>query len=93
MLRLFLTAVVLYLATVTAKADRFALIIANAAYNDAVGRLDNPINDANLVATALRGVGFADENITIVTDASRGDILSVVDRYVDRIARAGPDAI
>jgi hypothetical protein len=69
---------------------RHALLIANQAYKPAVGRLENPLNDVRLIASALEQVGFS---TTILTDATRTSILAAVDAYADRLQRAGKDAI
>lgn len=44
---------------------RVALVIGNSNYK--VGRLDNPVNDATDMATALRGLGF---EVTLLRDAT-----------------------
>ncbi len=38
--------------------DRHALLIGNRAYDKAVGALDNPHNDIDLVGKALAKIGF-----------------------------------
>ena len=73
--------------------ERFALLIGNANYAREVGPLKNPVNDVNLIAAALAGVGFKPENIRTVPNADRRTILAEVDRYADRLASAGSDAI
>jgi len=59
MLRLFLLALIpLFLHSPPAFADkRIALVIGNSAYQN-VARLDNPKNDASLMASTLRQLGF-----------------------------------
>ena len=39
-------------------AERVALVVGNADYNEAVAKLRNPVNDATAVAAALRRLGF-----------------------------------
>jgi uncharacterized caspase-like protein len=46
-----------------------------------VGPLKNPINDINLVAASLRKIGFTKDNIQILPNATRKEILRAVDRY------------
>ena len=50
-------AAVLWLALPASAQDRVALVIGNADY-DTVGALDNPSNDASMLAIALEGLGF-----------------------------------
>jgi uncharacterized caspase-like protein len=69
-----------------------ALIIANMAYADNVGRLHNPHKDAELIRRALFAVGFSEANIEIVHDATRGETLAAVERYATRLAGSGNDA-
>lgn len=83
----------LMLSAAPAQAKRFALLIGNQDYAREVGPLANPVNDVKLIDRALRQIGFADDSIRIVENASRRTILSEVDRYADRLAAAGPDAV
>ncbi len=55
----FLTAtlVVVILAATAHAEKRVALVVGNSAYNN-VNRLDNPANDAKLIAETLRGLSF-----------------------------------
>ncbi|MCL2245426.1 MAG: caspase family protein, partial [Treponema sp.] len=46
--------------------QKFALVIGNGAYTN-LSRLNNPVNDANDVGTALRSLGFT---VEILTNAS-----------------------
>jgi|GEM_PF-2323161 len=48
---------VLLIGTVLWAQQKFALIIGNGAY-DSISRLSNPVNDANDIDAALRGLGF-----------------------------------
>jgi uncharacterized caspase-like protein len=54
---------------------RVALIIGNGGYGDWIGRLENPRNDANDLAAALKRVGF---EVTLVTDVSRDGMTRAV---------------
>ena len=69
---------------------RIALVIGNASYNAQVGRLDNPGRDADLIAGALRGRGFA---VTVIKDAGRVALQQAVDRYAKSLGQAGPGAV
>ncbi|MEO0448651.1 MAG: caspase family protein, partial [Verrucomicrobiota bacterium] len=55
----------LWLLTGLQAADRYALIIGNAAYEGAMA-LDNPVNDAEAMRDALQKLGF---KVTMLTDA------------------------
>lgn len=57
---------------------RVALIIGNGAY-EAVTPLDNPSNDAETMAAALRLSGF--DSVTVVRDASRGDFVAALQAF------------
>ncbi len=74
-------------------AKRIALLIGNAEYARQVGPLTNPINDVNLVAGALRKVGFEAGDIRIIKNGTRRQILQAVDAHVDALKAAGDDAI
>jgi hypothetical protein len=55
---MLIAAILVGLATMPAQAERrVALVIGNGAY-DALGKLPNPLNDANDIAAALTGLGF-----------------------------------
>jgi uncharacterized caspase-like protein len=72
---------------------KFALLIGNQDYSLEVGPLKNPINDINLVAASLRKIGFTKDNIQILPNATRKEILRAVDRYARALSEAGPDAV
>jgi formylglycine-generating enzyme required for sulfatase activity len=67
-----------------ASTDRAALVIGNASYE--VGRLNNPINDANDVSAALRRLGF---EVTLGTDLGREDMLRQLDAFRSKIRPGG----
>jgi formylglycine-generating enzyme required for sulfatase activity len=69
--------------------NRFALIIANQDYADKVGRLHNPRKDATLIRAALIAVGFPADNIEVIQDASRGQMLAGVRRHARRLSASG----
>ena len=72
---------------------RLALLIANESYSTDMRPLSNPVNDVNLIAGSLRGIGFADDDITVVRNVDRVDLLEAIDRHAQRVARAGKGAI
>lgn len=75
----------------TASAEkRIALIIGNNNYETPGWALDNPVNDAELMAEALEQVGF---EVETVTDADFDEMQEAFQRHGDRLAAAGKDAI
>ncbi|MDR3304089.1 MAG: caspase family protein, partial [Treponema sp.] len=59
----YLVLVALFFAAFSAYGQqKYALVIGNAAYT-AVTRLNNPVNDANDMATTLQGLGFQVEKV------------------------------
>ena len=71
---------------------RFALLIGNQDYANAVGPLKNPKNDISLIKSVLLKVDFAEANIAIVSNADRVGMLEAIDAFAARVGRAGPDA-
>jgi len=67
---------------------RLALVVGNGAYST-VTPLDNPVNDAELMAKALRDVGF---EVTLVTDTSQTELVLAISRFGSRLRAAGEDA-
>src|SRR5258708_3149367 len=67
---------------------RIALVIGNAAY--ARGPLQGSLNDAGLVAEALRSIGF---DIVDGADLSQADLVHAVRDFVGRVEAAGPGAV
>jgi len=70
-----------------AHAARAALVMGNQAYS--VGPLKNPVNDAEAVGTALRGLGFS---VTLVKNFKRDDIGRTVEGFANRI-RPGDEVV
>jgi len=64
---------------------RYALIIGNSQYGALLGRLPNPVNDAQSVAAALRAVGF---NVDLVTDADQRAMKRAISRFGERLSSA-----
>ena len=58
--------------------NRIALLIGNAHYRY-TGALANPINDAQLLGSALRGVGF--QSVTIKTDLTREQTMQALQEF------------
>lgn len=69
---------------------RLALVIGNAGYAPAVGPLVNPVNDAHLIAKALRDRGFV---VTERDNATRLEMQAALRAYARQLANAGPGAI
>ena len=67
---------------------RLALIIANQSYSPQVGALGNPHKDAKLMREALERQGF---EVTVIKDATRGQILAAVDHLADRLQASEPE--
>jgi uncharacterized caspase-like protein len=79
---------------VPARAEsRLALIITNAGYPSEIGTLANPHKDGAVIATGLQAVGFEKNNIVIVRDADQPTLRMAVADFVERIEKAGPDAV
>src|SRR5215472_2355093 len=72
---------------------RLALIITNAKYPSEVGALANSHKDGEVIATALKGVGFAPNNVIVVKDADQLAMHTALAEFVERIVKAGPDAV
>jgi uncharacterized caspase-like protein len=84
----FLAVVSLPPAGAAASEKRLALVIGNAAYK--AKALATPVNDAALIAQTLQAAGF---DVTGARDLD-GDLLRQTFRdFVDRVAKAGPDAV
>src|SRR5204863_7334373 len=60
--------------------ERIALVIGNSAYR--VDPLDNPVNDARLVAGSLRTAGF---NVTLRENLDRGALLNALREFGNRL--------
>ena len=73
----------------SAPAPRLALVIGNGAYTE-FSRLVNPVNDARLMATTLRGLGF---EVVLRTNANRDAMITAVRKFVDQIKSAGREAV
>jgi carboxyl-terminal processing protease len=75
------TAIAIAISAVPAFADkRVALVVGNAAYQN-ISRLDNPRNDALLMATTLQGLGFALIGDTAQLDLDKAGLDAVVQKF------------
>jgi hypothetical protein len=65
----------------------YALIIGENEYDDPlITDLDNPINDAQKLKNALAAhYNFSENNITVLENATRGDIMTALDRLNDQL--------
>ena len=64
---------------------RIALVIGNGAY-DTLPALDNPQNDARLIAETLRGIGF---EVLEQIDVDQHDMKRAIQEYGRRLEAAG----
>lgn len=89
---LFVAAALMLIAPLSARAQpgdaRIALVIGNSAY--AKGPLPTALNDAGLVAEALRTVGF---DIVEGADLSQADMLRSFREFLGKVEAAGPNAV
>ena len=70
---------------------RIALVITNQSYKQSGAALTNTHHDGDLVKSALEKVGF---QVFVVRDtASEGALLAAIGAHVERLAKAGPDAV
>jgi formylglycine-generating enzyme required for sulfatase activity len=72
---------------------RLALIVTNASYPNEIGKLANPHKDGDLIAAALNAVGFTYGNITVIRDADQTTMRLAMAEFIERIEKAGPDAV
>jgi uncharacterized caspase-like protein len=75
---------------VSAAQNKYALVIGNKNYSPVLGTLHNPQNDANLVAGALKDIGF---EVTEVFDADRAKTLVEVSKLADKLSQKGSGAV
>lgn len=68
----------------TPQSLRQALVIGNSDYR--LGRLATPVNDARLIADALRSSGFS---VTLLNNADRGTMLQAIARFGEQLDRDG----
>lgn len=88
LVRNLLIAMCLVLAGAATAQERLALVVGNSAYST-VPALDNPVRDATLIASTLSELGF---EVTVLTDASQGDLRAGIAAFGRALRQAGPDA-
>ena len=70
---------------------RVALVVGNGGYDPAnIARLDNPVNDARLMAKTLESIGF---EVSLATDADRNAMTEAIEEFGKRLRRAGSEAV
>lgn len=67
---------------------RIALVIGNSEYSTVSG-LDNPVNDARLIAQTLTDLGF---DVTPLIDASQAEMKRGISQFGSKLRDAGPEA-
>lgn len=73
---------------------KLALLIGNADYVRSVGALRHSTSDVETVRQALTRIGFADGDITILTDVrTRAEIEAAVEAFAARLEQAGGNSI
>jgi len=76
------------LAGQAAAEPRLALVIGNGAY-ETVTPLDNPVNDAGLMAQALKKAGF---DVTLITEATQDKLILAISAFGRKLRDAGAEA-
>jgi Caspase domain len=90
LLRLAVVAVALAIWPLQAAGEkRVGLVIGNNAYDD-LGRLNNPVNDAKLMARSMRELGF---EVVEHTDADEKAMKRAIQDFGRRIEQAGRDTV
>jgi carboxyl-terminal processing protease len=79
----------LVVANSAAAEPRVALVIGNSAYQGDLPALPNPANDAKLMASALRSVGF---DVVEAENASKDRMMSALAEFRDKLVAAGNTA-
>lgn len=67
---------------------RLALVVGNGAYTH-VTPLDNPVNDAQLMAASLEAVGF---EVMLVTNTTRGELIRAISDFGRKLREADDEA-
>lgn len=71
------------------KDSKYALVIGNAAYGESIGRLVNPVNDANDMKAVLSDLGF---KVILLTDSDRRAMMDGVELFAN-LVRTSPGAV
>ncbi len=69
--------------------ERIALVIGNGSYGS-VSSLDNPVNDADLIAHTLEHLDF---DVTLITDANQIAMKRAIAQFGRELRQEGPDTI
>ena len=88
-MRLLSILFVLFFGLQAAAQERLALVIGNSNY-EAGGYLKQPVNDAQIMADALKEIGF---KVTLKTDLDDGDLKRAIRDHRDALYAAGDNAI
>ena len=71
--------------------SRVALVVGNGGYDgNRISRLENPVNDAELMAKTLEKVGF---QVDLVTDADQAKIKASIKKFGKKLVAAGRDSV
>jgi len=68
---------------------RIALVIGNAGYDESLGALANPVNDATAIGETLKSAGF---DVELVTNADQKTMKRAIQRFGERISKSGRNA-
>lgn len=84
-----------WLSPASAESRRVALLIGNKSYSQEIGPLQNPHNDVEAIAGALRQVGFRNEDVRVVKDATEETLVASIDSFARQVAelKLGPDDV
>jgi len=72
---------------------RYALLIGNESYPNEVGPLSLPHEDVELVKNALLRSGFLEDNITVVLDATRDQMLDQQELFAQSLSRTKGEGV
>ncbi|MEX0284446.1 MAG: caspase domain-containing protein [Paracoccaceae bacterium] len=70
-------------------APRIALVVGNGAYGS-ISALDNPINDADLIAHTLDALNF---DVTLITDGTQIEMKRAIAQFGRDLRQSGPDTV
>lgn len=91
---LLLTFLILVWPAAVCAQERYALLIGNEAYDgQSLTILENPHEDVDRIAVALKDAGFEDANIVVVKDANQQEIDSAFRQFESQMMTAGEDGI
>lgn len=74
----------------TAQQKRIALVIGNSGYGSDIGKLANPKNDATLMASTLRSVGF---DVLTKIDGDRRTMARAIQEFGRKLTAAGKETV